>query len=67
MTRILWIEIQLCPAFEKAWTAALSAASLQSPYQSQLTISGALEPSSRFTFFCGALARIAQPTARSTR
>ena len=53
-TRIRWIEMQLWPAWEKAWIWALSAAVSQSP--SSLTISGALEPSSRLTFLCGTLA-----------
>ena len=38
----------------------MSAAVSQSP--SSLTISGALEPSSRLTFLCGALERMPQPT-----
>ena len=39
---------------------ALSAAVSQSP--SSLTISGAVEPSSRLTFLCGAFERMLQPT-----
>ncbi len=58
--RIRCTEMQLCPAWEKAWIWALSAAVCQSP--SALTISGALEPSSRLTFLCGTRLRIPQPT-----
>ena len=59
-TRIRWIEMQLWPAWEKAWIFVLSAAVSQSP--SELTISGALEPSSRLTFLWGTRLRIPQPT-----
>ena len=52
--------MQLCPAWEKAWSFALSAAVSQSP--SEWTISGALEPSSRLTFLWGTRLRIPQPT-----
>ncbi len=52
--------MQLCPAWEKAWIWALSAAVSQSP--SELTISGALEPSSRLTFLWGTRLRMSQPT-----
>ena len=55
-----WIEMQLWPAWEKAWICALSAAVSQSP--SAWTISGALEPSSRLTFLWGTLLRMPQPT-----
>ena len=58
--RMRWIEMQLWPACEKAWSFALSAAVSQSP--SALTISGAFEPSSRLTFLWGTLLRIPQPT-----
>ena len=60
-TRMRWIEMQLWPACEKAWICALSAAVSQSP--SSLTISGALEPSSRLTFLCGTEERMSQPTS----
>ena len=59
-TRIRWTEMQLWPACEKAWILALSAACSQSP--SSCTISGAVEPSSRLTFFWGTSERISQPT-----
>src|SRR5262245_44513888 len=52
--------MQLCPAWEKAWIWALSAAVSQSP--SELTINGALEPSSRLTLLWGTLERMPQPT-----
>ena len=64
-TRIRWIEMQLWPACEKAWSLALSAAVSQSP--SALTISGALEPSSRLTFLCGTLAADAPADRRPSR
>ena len=60
-TSIRWIEMQLWPAWEKAWICALSAAASQSP--SVWTISGALEPSSRLTFLWGTRLRIPQPTS----
>ena len=53
--------MQLCPACEKAWICALSAAVSQSP--SAWTISGALEPSSRLTFLWGTRLRMPQPTS----
>ncbi len=52
--------MQLWPAWEKAWSSALSAAVSQSP--SAWTISGAVEPSSRLTCLRGAFARMPQPT-----
>jgi hypothetical protein len=52
--------MQLWPAWEKACSFALSAASSQSPSTS--TISGALEPSSRLTFLWGTRLRMPQPT-----
>ncbi len=55
-----WIEMQLWPAWEKAWICALSAAVSQSP--SSLTISGAFDPSSRLTFLWGTRERMSQPT-----
>ena len=51
--------MQTWPVWAKAWIWALSAAASQSP--SSLTISGALEPSSRF-ILCGAMGRMPQPT-----
>ena len=59
-TSTRWIEMQLCPAWEKACSCALSAAVSQSP--SAWTISGAFDPSSRLTFLCGTRMRMPQPT-----
>lgn len=53
--------MQDCPAWLKPATAILRAAASQSPSASMIT--GELLPSSRFTFFLAARARIPQPTS----
>ncbi len=60
-TKMRWVEMQLCPAWEKPATLILAAAVSQSPSGSMIT--GALLPSSRPTFLRGARARMLQPTS----